>query len=96
MGIAGWVWLFVAFYRRMKAEALANRDDRSWLFVGLAAASTAFAVGMLTYDAFAFVQVTFIMYLLLGLGAASVANPNSRRKLELVRMRARAESKAST
>jgi len=33
---------------------------------------TAFAVGMLTYDAFSFIQVTFVLFVLLALGAVTL------------------------
>ena len=32
----------------------------------------AYAVGMLTYDAFAFIQVTFLLFLLVGLGSVAM------------------------
>ena len=36
---------------------------------------TAFAVGMLTFDAFSFIQVTFVFFILLGLAASAVLAP---------------------
>ena len=33
----------------------------------------AYAVGMATFDAFAFIQVTFLMFIFVGLGAALLA-----------------------
>jgi hypothetical protein len=44
------------------------------LFTAFAASIAGFAVGMLTYDAFSFIQVTFLAYLVIGLGAASLQN----------------------
>jgi hypothetical protein len=38
---------------------------------GLAAAITAYGIGMITYDAFAFTQVTFLLFIMLGLGIAA-------------------------
>ena len=32
----------------------------------------AYAVGMLTFDAFSFIQVTFLMFLLVGLGSVTM------------------------
>jgi hypothetical protein len=43
------------------------------LLVGLAASVAAYAVGMFLYDAFSFIQVTFLLFILLGLGAAVLA-----------------------
>ena len=44
----------------------------SWLTTALAASITAFAVGMLTFDAFSFIQVTFLSFVLLGMGAVAL------------------------
>ena len=41
----------------------------------LAASVIAFGVGMLTFDAFAFIQVTFLFFMLLALGAAALRTP---------------------
>jgi hypothetical protein len=50
----------------------AKRDlgDRGWLLAAVASSVAAFAVGMFTYDAFSFIQVTFMMFVLVALGAA--------------------------
>jgi len=77
-GIAGVLalsWLFVRSLRRLRAAAKVDVTSRRWLLVGLAASVTGFAVGMLTYDAFSFIQVTFLMFISLGLGAAVLNVP---------------------
>jgi len=71
-GLLGWAWLFWRFVRRPSAAARAEDDPRAWLFTAFAASISGFAVGMLTYDAFSFIQVTFLAYLVIGLGAASL------------------------
>ena len=38
----------------------------------LAAAVSGYGVGMLTYDALSFVQVTFVFFILLGIGGAAM------------------------
>ena len=43
------------------------------LLASLAAGITAFAVGMFTYDAFSFIQVTFLLFIYVGIGAALLA-----------------------
>jgi polysaccharide biosynthesis protein PslJ len=70
VGVIAWVWLFCAAVRRL--GRLAKRDDssRGWLAVALAASISAYAAGMLTYDAFSFIQVTFILFFVLGFAAA--------------------------
>ena len=43
--------------------------------MGLAAALTAFAVGMLSYDAFSFIQLAFIVFIFLGLADRALSLP---------------------
>lgn len=79
IGIAAWVWFFARLIRRLAAEARRDLTERGWLVVAIAAALTAYAIGMFTYDAFGFVQVTFLLYILAGLGVAlTVARPSAR------------------
>lgn len=68
-GLLGWVWLFSRFVRRAGRRAKADRGRTGWLLAAITASVAAYAVGMLTFDAFSFIQVTFILFLLLGLGA---------------------------
>ena len=79
-GFVAWVWLFVLFARRMgrAARKLSDRDD-ALLFSCFTAAVASFAIGMAFYDAFSFIQVTFLMFILLGLGSSALAL--QRRKL---------------
>jgi O-antigen ligase len=73
LGFAAWVWLFVRFLRKMFRSARRERGDRGWLFTSIAASTTGFAVGMVTYDAFSFIQVTFGLFVVLALGSAASA-----------------------
>jgi hypothetical protein len=71
VGLAAWVWLIARAVRQLvRASREPDSADDGWLFVALAASVTSFAVGMLTYDAFSYIQVTFIFWFLLGLSAA--------------------------
>ncbi len=73
LGLGLWLWLFVRAIRRLIREsrrASTNADE--WLFAGLAASVTAFAVGMLTFDAYGFTQDFFIFWIILGLSAAMI------------------------
>jgi hypothetical protein len=70
LGAFAWLWLFLASVRRFGGEARRDVSQRGWLLGAFAAAVAAYAVGMFFYDAFAFVQVTFLLFILLGLGAA--------------------------
>jgi polysaccharide biosynthesis protein PslJ len=75
LGVAGvfaWAWLFVRFIRKMFRAARRDRTDRGWFFVGLAATSAGFAVGMATYDSFSFIQATLVLFILLAVGCAGL------------------------
>ena len=71
VGVVGWFWMFRAFGARAKRLARSDDGPLGWLAVSLWAAVAAYGVGMLTYDAFSFIQVTVILFLLLGLGAVT-------------------------
>jgi hypothetical protein len=73
--MSAWLWLFVRSIRRLSREAREDDSDRGWLLVGLTASLTAFAVGMLSYDAFSFIQVTFMVFIFLGLADRALALP---------------------
>jgi hypothetical protein len=73
LGFFGWIWFFVRVIRRCAAEAKRDDSERGWLLTALAAGVAAFAVGMLTFDAFAFIQVTFLLFIYVGLASALLA-----------------------
>jgi O-Antigen ligase len=73
IGFFGWLWLFIRVVRRFGAEAKRDESERGWLLASLAAGVAAYAVGMLTYDAFSFIQVTFLMFIFIGIGSALLA-----------------------
>lgn len=69
LGALAWLWLYVRAMRHFRRGA---RDDspRGWLFVAFTASVIAYVVGMLTYDSYSFIQVTFLLFIVLGLGCA--------------------------
>jgi O-antigen ligase len=67
-GALGWGWLFWRAIRRFGRAAKEDHSERGWLYVGLAAGVTGYAISMATYDAFAFIQVSFLLFLMLGFG----------------------------
>ena len=69
VGLLGWAWFFVRAIRRFGREAARDQSERGWLLTALTAGIAAYGVGMLTYDAFAFIQVTFLLFFFVGLGA---------------------------
>jgi polysaccharide biosynthesis protein PslJ len=73
VGFFGWLWFFARAIRRFGREAKQDESERGWLLASITAAIAAYAVGMVTYDAFAFIQVTFLMFILVALGAALLA-----------------------
>jgi hypothetical protein len=73
VGLAAWIWLIVRALRRsFRAARGSGHAGDDWLFTALAASIASFAVGMLTFDAFSFTQVTFIFWILLALSATSL------------------------
>jgi polysaccharide biosynthesis protein PslJ len=88
IGAFAWLWLFVRFARRIAPRAKADPGERGWLLASLAAGVLAFAVGQFFYDAFAFVQVTFLLYIMLALGSVMLMLPEPRvRRRRAVRSR---------
>jgi O-antigen ligase/polysaccharide polymerase Wzy-like membrane protein len=69
-GTLGLLWIFWRAIRRMGRAAKEDRTDRGWALAALTASISAFGVGMVTFDAFSFVQVTFLFFILLALGGA--------------------------
>jgi polysaccharide biosynthesis protein PslJ len=69
VGVLALLWLFWRPIRRLARLARSDPGPDGWLAVGLAASLTAFAVGMFTFDAFAFIQVTFFAFIMIGFSA---------------------------
>jgi polysaccharide biosynthesis protein PslJ len=72
-GVLALLWLYVRAIRRLTATAKGLTGSDAWLAVALAAAIISFAAGMLTFDAFAFIQVTFLAFVLLALSSVAVS-----------------------
>jgi hypothetical protein len=69
IGALAWVWLFTRFCTRAAQAAKDDDSDRAWLLVAFTASIASFAVGMAFFDAFAFIQLTVVMIMLLALGS---------------------------
>jgi hypothetical protein len=69
VGVLAWIWLFRRFLKLVNAEARRDLSDRGWLLTALSASVLAYALAMLTYDAWSFIQVTFLLFFLLGVGS---------------------------
>jgi polysaccharide biosynthesis protein PslJ len=78
VGIIALAWLLGSFVRRVGGAARQSADSpESWLLLGLASSVAAFAIGMFLYDAFSFIQVTMVLFILLGLGSALVTGEDA-------------------
>lgn len=78
-GVVAILWLLIRSVRRLGRRARADDSPEGWLMAGLAAAVGAFGAGMFTYDAFSFIQVTFLLFILLGLAAPALRAEAVRR-----------------
>src|SRR5262249_54858985 len=72
VGTAALAWFFVRALRRMGKAAKRDLSPRGWLLVATTAGVGGYALGMFTYDAFSFIQVTFLLFIVLGVGAAAL------------------------
>ena len=70
LGIGGWAALFVGSARRLGRLARRRAGPDGWLAAGLAASIVGFGVAMFTFDAFAFIQVSFVFWILISLTAS--------------------------
>jgi hypothetical protein len=72
-GVGAWLWLYGRVLRRLVSAARTDRSRHGLLCTALTASIASYAIGMLTYDAFSFIQVTLVLFFLLGLGSAAIA-----------------------
>ena len=73
VGLLALIWLFFRSTRRLKRIARTNNGNDGWLAVALVASLDSFMIGMFTFDALGFIEVTIIVFLVLALGAALVS-----------------------
>jgi hypothetical protein len=79
LGVAAWLWLIIRVDRLLGRIARSRGSPEGLLAAGLVASITGFAVAMLTYDSLAFIQETFVLWVLLALAATVVSvNPEER------------------
>lgn len=69
VGAIAWLWFLVSIVRRLGRAAKDDDGPSGWLAAALAASVAAFGVGMLTYDTFSFIQVTFLLFIMAALAA---------------------------
>jgi polysaccharide biosynthesis protein PslJ len=88
VGTLAFLWLFVRAMRRMGGAAKGDPTVRKGLLVATTASVVGYGVGMFTYDSFSFIQVTFLFFIVFGLGAATM-NTSSADWEQFGRQRAR-------
>jgi O-antigen ligase len=71
-GVLALLWLYGRAIRRLTRLARSDTGPDGWLAAAIATSIVSFAVGMLTFDAFAFVQVTFFSFIMLALAAVVI------------------------
>ncbi|HEY8647139.1 MAG TPA: O-antigen ligase family protein [Gaiellaceae bacterium] len=81
-------WLFVRLIRQLLPEVKRDDSPRSWFLVAVIASVSGFAASMLFYDAFSFIQVTFLLFIVMGLGVSAFLAPELARVPGRVRARA--------
>jgi hypothetical protein len=72
VGTLGLLWMFVRTIRRLNRLGREDDDEVGWLACALAASLTAFCVGIVTFDAFGFIQVTILTFVLLAVSCSLV------------------------
>ena len=65
MGALSPLWMFARAIRRMGKAAKKDTSSRGAFLVATTASVASFAVGMFTYDALSFIQVTFVLFIVL-------------------------------
>lgn len=75
LGALSLLLLFGLVVARLARRARATSGADAWLSAALATSVLAFALGMLTFDAFAFIQVTFFAFVIIGFGAVVLRMP---------------------
>jgi hypothetical protein len=72
MGTLAFMWLMLRSVRRLGRAARADDSDHGWLLAGLAASILSLGIGMITFDAFGFTQVTFLLFLMIGVSVPAL------------------------
>jgi tetratricopeptide (TPR) repeat protein len=77
-GALAWLWLILRSLRRMGHAARQDRSSANWLPTAFAASVAAFAFGMFFFDAFAFIQVTLVFFVLLAFSCVATTRETAR------------------
>ena len=69
-GLIAVFWLFAKIIKHCGQAARVDYSFRGWMLAGITSAIGAYAVGMVTFSSFAFVQVTLLFAALVGMASA--------------------------
>jgi polysaccharide biosynthesis protein PslJ len=69
VGLLALAWLFLRAIGKLARRSRTDTGADSWLAACLAASLMSFITGLFTYDAFSFIQVTFLAFIVLGFAA---------------------------
>ena len=75
-GVFALLWLFGRSVRRLGRAARRDPTEHGWLLAALASSITAYGVGMFTFDSLAFVQLTFLLFMMIGLAVPAIRFAN--------------------
>ncbi|MFL5920408.1 MAG: O-antigen ligase family protein [Gaiellaceae bacterium] len=76
-GAAALAWLFIRFVRQLGRAAKDDDSRLGTLMVGITAAVASYAVAMFTFDIMSFVQVTFLVFIVIAFGCACLRVSNT-------------------
>jgi hypothetical protein len=79
IGFAALAWVFLRSARLLGRVARTDKGDDGFLAASLAVSLIAFAVGMWTFDAFSFIQVTFFFFIVLAFATSLLALRSDQR-----------------
>jgi hypothetical protein len=71
LGALAFCWIFVRFARKVGGAARQDPSARGWFLAAVTASVLAYGVSMFLYDAMSFIQVTFLFFILVGLGSVA-------------------------
>jgi len=77
VGALALFWVFVRALRRTGKAAKIDGSPRGWFLVAACSSIGAYGIGMFTYDAFSFVQSSFLLFIVLGLGMRALRSDPS-------------------
>lgn len=89
-GLVALLWFFTLAIRKLGRLARRDDSDDGWLLTALTASIASYAFGMLTFDAFNFVQVTMLMFLLVAFGVVMLRAHEDTQKAAAEAEKARA------